>query len=1152
MPKAYKLKVKDAKGCIFNAPDVIIGDKAGASKIGVIEKHETCSKNNGQVVLGVVVGGEPPYKYRFGNTNVFSDVKIFTGLDSGVYKLGVKDNNGCIYNAPDVKIIDQTGPTAIVVAKTNSGCAGNSGTVSMGAVTAGKAPYQYNFNNLNFSAVVSYAGLSAGKYPLIIKDANECEFTADSIIVDSILRMKSIAVDSVISPSACSFSSTGGAKDDGRIVLGKVTGGTKPYTFNFNDGGFKTDSIFKQLFAETYKLSVKDSNGCILDTAISISDKIAPTNIQFTFKDASCDSANGNISIITATGGTAAYEYKLDNLAYSSKTIYQDLAPKAYKLSVRDALGCVYNNTLVNITNVKPTEVKFTVTNATCSQANGKIQIDNVIGGKAPYTYALNSTTLIDFQSAILFENKKADTYTIIAKDANGCNSPSSNAVITNLAGPTAIKFTKQDGSCDALGSVVVDSVVGGKVPYTFKFGSDVQFSNKVVNANLSPAKYYLIAKDANNCEFKDSAVISKLEPTDLKFTVIDASCGESNGQVKVTGVTGGLAPFLYKLDTLGYASDSVYTKLKSVVHKLSVKDANGCEFIASDFTISNQVPVSAVVVTSKDVVCSAGSGQVSIGAVTGGKAPYQFNLNNQGFSSKTNYTGLNSGTFELIVKDSNNCVFNAPAVELKDYMAPSAVVVTPKDESCSLSNGQIAIGDVTGGKAPYLYNLNAFGFTSTSTYNNLPAGNYNLIIKDDNGCIYTAPLVRLVDTKITAVIVTSKDANCSTSNGQVTIGKVTGGKAPYRYNFDNKGFNTTLSFTTLKNGVYTLVVKDSLDCVYNAPDVVINDQTAPTSISVSKKDASCSANNGQVILGTVTSGKAPFQYNFNNGGFNATVNYSGLSSGTYKLVVKDSNSCVLNAPDIILASKTAPTAVAVTSKDEVCSGNNGEITIGAVTGGTAPFLYNLNNMGYTTSTSYANLVGGNIVLIVKDANDCIFNAPVVKVANIKPNAVAVTNTMASCNKANGVITLGAVTGGKEPYTFSFNNAAFDANNTFTDLRAGSFSISIKDANNCVFNAPSIVLEDSCKILSGIKETQVSKVISVYPNPANDFITVKLTKVSNASVVIYDLTGKAVLSSNLTSALNTIDVSDLEKGFYVYKINLGDKEGITGKFSIVK
>jgi hypothetical protein len=45
-----------------------------------------------------------------------------------------------------------------------------------------------------------------------------------------------------------------------------------------------------------------------------------------------------------------------------------------------------------------------------------------------------------------------------------------------------------------------------------------------------------------------------------------------------------------------------------------------------------------------------------------------------------------------------------------------------------------------------------------------------------------------------------------------------------------------------------------------------------------------------------------------------------------------------------------------------------------AVTGGTAPFTYNFNNLGYSSTTSFNNLAGGTYIVLVKDANGCIYN----------------------------------------------------------------------------------------------------------------------------------------------------------------------------------
>ena len=70
--------------------------------------------------------------------------------------------------------------------------------------------------------------------------------------------------------------------------------------------------------------------------------------------------------------------------------------------------------------------------------------------------------------------------------------------------------------------------------------------------------------------------------------------------------------------------------------------------------------------------------------------------------------------------------------------------------------------------------------------------------------------------------------------------------------------------------------------------------------------------------------------------------------------------------------------------------------------------------------------------------------------------------------------------------------------------------------------------------------------ISVYPNPANDFITVKLNKLSNAVVVIYDLTGKIVLQT--TALLQPINIEKLANGTYIISITDSNNKNYAQKF----
>jgi Secretion system C-terminal sorting domain len=68
-----------------------------------------------------------------------------------------------------------------------------------------------------------------------------------------------------------------------------------------------------------------------------------------------------------------------------------------------------------------------------------------------------------------------------------------------------------------------------------------------------------------------------------------------------------------------------------------------------------------------------------------------------------------------------------------------------------------------------------------------------------------------------------------------------------------------------------------------------------------------------------------------------------------------------------------------------------------------------------------------------------------------------------------------------------------------------------------------------------LKEKTESK-FELFPNPANNLVTVRLESQTEYSVV--DLSGKVVLSGQLSELNNTIDVSALESGSYLVKLEI--------------
>lgn len=76
--------------------------------------------------------------------------------------------------------------------------------------------------------------------------------------------------------------------------------------------------------------------------------------------------------------------------------------------------------------------------------------------------------------------------------------------------------------------------------------------------------------------------------------------------------------------------------------------------------------------------------------------------------------------------------------------------------------------------------------------------------------------------------------------------------------------------------------------------------------------------------------------------------------------------------------------------------------------------------------------------------------------------------------------------------------------------------------------------------------------ILLYPNPtvADNFtIRVDAPSISNSSIKVYDLSGRILIETRLTSTSMPVDVSKLSRGYYVVQVNL---EGVKQSFSIIK
>jgi hypothetical protein len=83
-----------------------------------------------------------------------------------------------------------------------------------------------------------------------------------------------------------------------------------------------------------------------------------------------------------------------------------------------------------------------------------------------------------------------------------------------------------------------------------------------------------------------------------------------------------------------------------------------------------------------------------------------------------------------------------------------------------------------------------------------------------------------------------------------------------------------------------------------------------------------------------------------------------------------------------------------------------------------------------------------------------------------------------------------------------------------------------------------------------IQDNEVSRV-SLYPNPANNMVTLENLPHGETHIKVFDITGKEMFSTNSNTAIETIDTTNFTNGMYLVRIahngNLAHKKLVVNK-----
>jgi len=394
------------------------------------------------------------------------------------------------------------------------------------------------------------------------------------------------------------------------------------------------------------------------------------------------------------------------------------------------------------------------------------------------------------------------------------------------------------------------------------------------------------------------------------------------------------------------------------------------------------------------------------------------------------------------------------------------------------------------------------------------------LVVIFQFACKHELP-VPVCDGSTFSIAVTQTPATLNQNNGTITA-TATGGSG-FKFSLNGGAFQDTGYFSGLEPfRTYNVVGKNSFGCTDTAiVQITSYDpcQGVNINVTLTKVDASLNQSNGSVTA-TATGGTG-FTYSINSSAFQNSGTFTGLAAGTYVVAAKSAAGCI--GTNTIAVGTNNPCAgitvvVSTTVTQPTTGQSNGSITATA-TGGSG-FTYSINNGTFQNSGTFTGLATGNYTITAKNSAGCT-GVATVALGSTNPCAgitvvVSTTQVNPTQGQSNGSITASA-TGGTG-FTYSLNNGTFQASGTFSNLAAGTYTVTAKNSNGCLGSKQvTLTAVSPCNNINIIITTVVVNTTPCVTPANNGSITVTAT---GSTGFTYNINGGTYQASNVFANLN--------------------------------
>lgn len=951
LPGTYNVMVKSIPGnCLSYVTEAeILASPGGPAAPAVSVTQPTCATATGVITVTSPVSG---VTYSFNNGATFQASATSAALLPNTYQVVVKDAGGCVSQPTAVTINAQpqtpSAPATTVVQPT---CTVATGTIT---VTAPVSGVTYSFDNgASFGASATSASLPSATYQVIVKSAAGCTSVATSTLINAQPTTPAAPSITVAHPTCLSATGT--------IT---VTAPALAVGYSFDNGvTFQLSPTSAALPAATYQVIVKNAAGCISSATSGVINPQPPVPAApvTTVVQPTCTVSTGTITVTNPSTGVT---YSFDNgVTFQAAATSGALTANTYQVVVKNAAGCISTATptLINGQLGIPATPVVNVVQPTCTITTGNITVTVPASG---VTYSFDNGAT--FQASATSVALTANTYQVIVKNATGCLSVATPAVINNPPLiPSAPTVTVVQPTCTVTTGVITVTAPAAGVTYSFDNGLSFQPG---ASATLPAGNtYQIIVKNAAGClSTATPAIINAqpLIPAVPVVTIVQPTCSISTGTITVNNTTTG---DVYSFDNgVSFNAASTSPALGAGTYQVIIKNAAGCTGASLGATINNQPSTPATPTTTViHPTCTVSTGTITVTLPISG-VTYSFD-NGVNFQAGATSPALVSNTYQVIVKNAAGCISLAtPATINAQPAVPAAPVTAVVHPTCTVSTGTIQVTNPATG-VTYSFD-NGVSFQAGSVSASLSPNTYQVVVMNGVGCksLPTATVINPQPLIPSTPTVTVMQPSCSTPTGVITV---TSPATGVTYSFDNgTTFQAGASSVALLPNSYNVIVKNTAGCVSAATATVITAQpVSPAAPLIAVTQPTCTVSTGII---TVTGPLTGVTYSFNNGiNFQNSNVSASLSANTYQVIVKNAAGCLSSAtPATINVQPLIPAAPLVSSPVIYCEGKPA-VALSATGTGLTWYTSPTAVTGSSTAPVPATNIPGNTVYFVSQSN---------------------------------------------------------------------------------------------------------------------------------------------------------------------------------------